>query len=301
VRRRAGEGWYTPGPMRRFSQKSFPSLLLAFAGTTLAPSRLHAGEPAASPATKPAAEPTTPPADAPTTQPADAPTTQPADAPTTQPATATPAPVRPEDVPIPWKRWPIFDPKLSPSTLGWSGGASFYRKFGENESHWGVALGRLQTIEERRGTWLLGITREWGIRVYSPWIIVPILNRYLYEGGLRLGPVELTAGVSLMPFTFDYEHGRFGFVGPSPGANARIGFRIGTLRISVRAEREYLWRWAGQKSQVFPPTWSSIGEAFRFWDWVAQPDALMTGFVLEISGDQPVSLTRGSHPLILDK
>jgi len=278
--------------MRRFSQKSFLSLLLAFAGTALAPSRLRAEEPSAPPATSPVAGPTA--------EPAAGPTTQPTAEPTAQPRT-TPAAVRPEDVPIPWKRWPIFDPKLSLTTFGWRGGASFYRKFGENESHWGVALGRLQTLEERRSTWLLAITREWGIRVYSPWIIVPILNRYLYEGGLRLGPVELTAGVSLMPFTFDYEHGRFGFVGPSPGANARIGFRVGTLRISVRAEREYLWRLAGQKSQVFPPTWSSIGEAFRFWDWVAQPDALLTGFVLEITGDQPVSLTRGSHPLILDK
>ena len=262
--------------MRSFSRKSLLSLLSLVAVTTLAPSPLHADEPA--PASAPA----------------------PAPAPATDPVKPT-APVRPEDVPIPWKPWPIFDPKLTPRTRGWSGGASYYRKFGENDVHWGIALARLETIEEHRGKLLLGIHRQWGIRIHSPWMIMPILNRYLYEGGLRLGPVEVAMGVSLMPFTFDFDHGRFGFVGPSPGANVRIGFRIGTVRISVRAEREYLWRWVGQKSQVFPPTWASLGEALRVWDWVAQPDALMTGFVLEITGDQPPLMKRGSHPLILDK
>jgi hypothetical protein len=211
---------------------------------------------------------------------------------------------RVEEVPIPWKVWRIFDPKLSERTLGWSGGATFLRKLGENRQKWGVALYRTETIEERRSIWYLSIQRDFGIRVYSPWHIMPIppmVTRYLFDGGLRLGPVEIGAGFTLLPFTIDFEHGRFGFVGPSPGATARVGLSVGKLKFSLRTEHEYLWRWGGQRRQVFPPTGSSLWEALKFWQWTAQPDAMTTGVVLEISGEQPKQLRSGGHPLVFIK
>jgi hypothetical protein len=204
------------------------------------------------------------------------------------------------EVPIPWKVWRIFDPKLSYRYNIWQVGPSYRRTLGDDRDHWGVALSRAATIEERRGPLFLDIRRDLGIHVYSPWTFVPIF-RYAYEGGVRLGPVELGVGVSAIPFTLEFEHGRFGASGPSPGASARIGVSVGKLRISVRAEREYLWRWGGQPSKVFPPTGKSLWEAIRFWSWVAQPDAMMTSFVLEIGGEQPRSFRSGGHPLIFVK
>jgi len=197
------------------------------------------------------------------------------------PATAKPVePPAPRssaaETPIQWKRWPLFDPFASAREVVWFGGPASFRVIDRVEPFHGLTLGGGQTILETRGPLWLSLQRDWELRLYARWTIVPIY-RYLYEGGIRIAGIEIGGGPSLIPLTLDFSHGKFSFGGLSPGATARAGFKTGSLRISVRVEREYLWRWFGQ------------------------PSAVMTGLVVEIAGEQPRTLRRGSHPLVFVK
>lgn len=183
---------------------------------------------------------------------------------------ATPA----AEAPIPWKRWPLFDPFAAAREIVWFGGPASLREVDQVTPLRGVAIGVAETIRETRGPLWLSLQRTWELRVLSPWTFVPIL-RYLYEGGLRLGGIEVGAGPTLIPLTLDCSRGKFSFGGMSPGATARVGFKTGGFRISLRAEREYLWRWFGQ------------------------PSAVMSALMIEIAGERPRSLRRGSHPIVL--
>jgi hypothetical protein len=205
-----------------------------------------------------------------------------------------------EEIPVEWKVWRLFDPKLSPRARGWAIGPGYLRTIGSEELQYGLQIARKETMEQRRGALFLSLEREWALRFYERWTIIP-LYRYGYLAGLRLGPIELGAGVSAIPFAIDYSEGRFSFSGPSPGAAVRIGYKSGKVRVSLRAEREYLWRWGGQPSPRNPPTGKSLLDALRVWNWTAQPDAMMTGLVLEIAGELPPDHRSGGHPLIFIK
>ncbi len=199
-------------------------------------------------------------------------------APATPPKPAEPPPTNRAAAaqPVAWKRWPLFDPFASAREVVWFGGPASFRVVDRVTPFHGVALGRGETVRETRGAWWLSVHRDWELRLYSHWTIVPIY-RYLYEGGLRIAGIELGAGPSLVPLTLDFSDGKFSFGGLSPGATARVGFKSGGLRISVRVEREYLWRWVGQ------------------------PSAVMTGLIFEIAGEEPPTLRRGSHPIVFVK
>jgi hypothetical protein len=226
-----------------------------------------------------------------------------ADGPAALPETevvARPTGPRIEEIPVPWKVWRLFDPKLSPRERGWAIGPGYLRTMGREDLQYGIQVARKETMEQRRGPLFLTLEREWALRFYERWTIIPIY-RFGYLGGLRLGPIELAAGASLIPFTIDYSEGRFGFSGPSPGAAARIGFKTGKIRVSLRVEREYLWRWGGQPSPRNPPTGKSLLDAVRVWNWTAQPDAMMTGIVLELAGEREPDHRSGGHPLVFIK
>lgn len=205
-----------------------------------------------------------------------------------------------EEMPVPWKVWRLFDPKLAPRELGWSVGGGYLRTMGREQLQRGLTVGRKETMEERRGPLFLSLEREWALRLYERWTIIPVY-RYGLMGGLRLGPIELGAGFSAIPFAIDYSEGRFGLDGPSPGAAARIGFKTGKIRVSVRVEREYLWRLAGQSHPHNPPNGKSLLDALSVWNWRGQPDAMMTGLVLEIAGEQEPDYRSGGHPLVFVK
>lgn len=180
----------------------------------------------------------------------------------------------PAEVPIPWKRWALFDPLVSPRETVWFGGPVSLRDVDKVSPLRGVAFGVAETIHETRGPLWLSLQRTGELRVHSRWTIVPIL-RYLYEAGLRLGGVDIGAGPTLIPLTLDVSRSKFSFGGMSPGVAARVGYKTGGFRVSLRAEREYLWRWFGQ------------------------PSAVMSAFVLEIAGEQPRPLRRRGHPIVL--
>jgi hypothetical protein len=205
-----------------------------------------------------------------------------------------------EEMPLEWKVWRLFDPKLSPRERGWAIGPGYLRTFGREDLQYGIQIARKETMEQRGGPLFLMLEREWALRFYERWTIIPVY-RFGYLGGLRLGPIELALGVSMIPFAIDYSEGRFGFSGPSPGAAARIGFRTGKIRVSVRVEREYLFRIGGQPSPRHPPTGSSLLDALRFWNWTGQPDAMMTGLVLELAGELAPDHRSGGHPLVFVK
>lgn len=190
------------------------------------------------------------------------------------PVAAAASPASPAEVPIPWKRWVLFDPFVSPREIVWFGGPASLRDVDQVSPLRGVALGVAETIYETRGPLWLSLQRTGELRVLSRWTIVPIL-RYLYEAGLRLGGVDIGAGPTLIPLTLDVSRSKFSFGGMSPGVAARIGYKIGGFRISLRAEREYLWRWFGQ------------------------PSAVMSAFVLELAGERPRPLRRRGHPIVL--
>jgi hypothetical protein len=207
---------------------------------------------------------------------------------------------RVEDVPVEWKVWRLLDPKLSIRERGWTLGPGYLRTIGREDLQYGLQIARKETIEDRRGPLFLTLEREWALRFYERWTIIP-LYRYGYLAGMRLGPIELAAGVSAIPFAIDYSEGRFSFSGPSPGAAVRVGVKTKSVRVSLRLEREYLWRWGGQPSPRNPPTGKSLLDALRVWNWTSQPDAMMTGLVLEIAGELPPDHRSGGHPLIFVK
>lgn len=191
-------------------------------------------------------------------------------APPTEPASL------PAEAPVPWKRWRLFDPFVAPRELVWHGGPASLREVDRAKPFRGAAFGVAETIRETRGFVWLSLQRNWELRVHSKWTFVPIL-RYVYEGGFRLGGLELGGGPTLIPLTPDYSDGKFSFGGMSPGATARVGFKTGAFRISLRGAREYLWRWFGQ------------------------PSAVMDALTMELAVEQPRPLRRGSHPIVLER
>jgi hypothetical protein len=68
--------------------------------------------------------------------------------------------------------------------------------------------------------------------------------------GLRFGPVQLKAGVSLSLLNLDVVQERWGFGMFWPRSMAGVGLALGPVRVDALAHVEYLWRWSGADQYV---------------------------------------------------
>lgn len=68
--------------------------------------------------------------------------------------------------------------------------------------------------------------------------------------GLRFGPVQLKAGVSLSLVNLDVVQERWGFGMFWPRSMAGVGLAFGHVRVDALAHVEYLWRWSGADQYV---------------------------------------------------
>lgn len=190
------------------------------------------------------------------------------------PSEAEPA-VDPASVPIPWRVWPLFDPFVS-----------------RRETVLAFGLDQLRDVDSRdaRDAWTVGIAQ--GITTTRPFVWVNLerrltfrsarrstymldISQYQYTAGVRLFGLELGAGVGLSPLVIDVAKGDWSVSGISPSAVTRAGFKVGVVRVSVDAFSQYLWRWYGG------------------------PDARIQGFSIQLALEQPRTLQRKRHPLIL--
>jgi hypothetical protein len=62
-------------------------------------------------------------------------------------------------------------------------------------------------------------------------------------GGLTLGPFEPEVRLRLGVLTADIMHAEPSIQLLSPGVSAALGIHVGSLRIDVRGNSDYLWRW----------------------------------------------------------
>ncbi|HEY3498569.1 MAG TPA: hypothetical protein VGK73_27955 [Polyangiaceae bacterium] len=194
----------------------------------------------------------------------------------TRPATAEPpAPKPPAQIPYYHRRWALFDPLLSARETVLFGGPSSLREVGVVTPLRGGSFGLALTQRESKGPLWLSMQRDFELHIHSRWSFLLELSRYTYEAGLHLGPVEIGVGPSVTPIGVDISDGDFSLSGLSPRATAKLGVKTGRVRFSLRAYREYLWRWLGRD------------------------DAWMTGFVLELGLEAPKRTHWGSHPIVV--
>ncbi len=100
------------------------------------------------------------------------------------------------------------------------------------------------------------------------------LASYEYLAGLRVGGLEVGAGVGLVPVGVDVSRGDWSVSFLSPRSLARFGFVIGDVRVSLDAFQQYTWRWWGE------------------------PDAWIRGWSVQLAFRQPSMTRRGKHPLV---
>jgi hypothetical protein len=145
--------------------------------------------------------------------------------------------------PVPWKRWPLFDPRLDPRSGFVYGGVAWLEPAAGAGHDAGVTVGVGDGIRTEWGR--VFVESERSLRLTAPRLLdVAIrLPCFTLSGGLRLGPVELQAGFGLSVFGVDTLDSGVGFSFFSPGASARATVEAGRVRISLQASTEYLWRW----------------------------------------------------------
>jgi hypothetical protein len=183
----------------------------------------------------------------------------------------------PENVPYPHRPWALFDPFLSPREMVLFGGPNSLRELDQIEALRGGSFGFAQTQRELRGPFWLSLERHFELGIYSKWTFLLELSKYDYLAGFRLGPVEIGAGPGVTPLAFDISDGDVSLSGLCPRVLAKFGVKTGRFRFSLRAQREYLWRWLGRD------------------------DAWITGFALELAIEAPRRTHFGVHPVVFTR
>jgi hypothetical protein len=145
--------------------------------------------------------------------------------------------------PVPWKRWPLFDPRLDPRSGFLFGGVAWLPPESGTGHETGLTLGVGDGIRTEWGPIFVESERSLRLTAPRPLDLAVRLPCFTLSGGLRLGLVELQAGFGVSVFGVDTLDRGFGFSFFSPGASVRATVVAGRVRASVQASTEYLWRW----------------------------------------------------------
>lgn len=191
---------------------------------------------------------------------------------TSEPATSG---VTPATMPLAWKVWPLFDPFVSRRENAYSGGIDKVTGLRESEPWRRYSFGFSETMTTLRSLGWVSVARDFTFHVGEPSSYSFDFSTYRYAAGLRLPGFELGPGVSLVPISVDYTQGHFGLSGLSPAATAQASLKLGKVRIELFAYEQFTWRWLGRDSE-----WAS-------------------GLMLRLALEQPRTLRRAEHPLLL--
>lgn len=175
-----------------------------------------------------------------------------------------PVPVRPknfeEEYNQPWtagvppwrlkqhQRWRVWDPYFDPREALLSP-AYIVQNMHGGEKAWGVGLSYGQSIQTYRGPlFVRGQIALAELRIHDKSLFALSGMRWVFTGGLALGPLEIGAGPGVTAMHFDFERWRPSFGALSPRISAFVGLKLGVVRVAVEAYSEVYWRWIGQDS-----------------------------------------------------
>jgi hypothetical protein len=176
--------------------------------------------------------------------------------------------------PIPWHVWPLFDPFVDRHEVAFAGGLQQRRLASEQAARDGwYAAYAFESVTTQRSHLFVRGQRSLQLRVNRGAAYALDLLGLSYFAGAQLGPLELGAGVQLVPLTIHYEK-EWDLGGLSPGALLQANLRLGNVMLGVRAFEQYSWR------------------------WTAAEDTMSRGIGFELAFIQPQVLRRGSHPII---
>ncbi len=146
---------------------------------------------------------------------------------------------------IPWRRWPIFDPFLSPREGIFSGVLFRARALGTESSVTGLGVTWGETSLSPHGVVYIRGSVQFGARLLDLRHVVLRFGQYDYAAGVALGPVELEAraGVTLFDLHLGSDEWGFGLLSPRVGAGASV--HAAGIRVGLFAFGEYMWRWVG--------------------------------------------------------
>jgi hypothetical protein len=107
-----------------------------------------------------------------------------------------------------------------------------------------ISFGTAYVNETSKRVFLTGVQRTLlrigDSKVFSWSVFVQDLG-----GGIRLGPLEPEARISLSVLTVDVFRGEWSAQLLSPRVMAGLGLALGKFRLDIKAHSEYLWRWFG--------------------------------------------------------
>lgn len=183
----------------------------------------------------------------------------------------------PSKPPLVWREWQLFDPFVSrrESLAGFSLDELREVSALVPQSGWSLRFGDATTT--LRSRWWIALERHHLLRVARRSTYMLELSSYDYLAGVRAGPVELGGGVGLVPFGVDVSRGDWSLSLASPRASLRGTLKLGAVRLSLDAFRQYTWRVWGEESA-----------------WVQ-------GVAFEVAVEQARITHRAGHPLIFTR
>jgi hypothetical protein len=193
-----------------------------------------------------------------------------------QEAQATQTAIAPAQVPLVWKRWPLFDPFVDPHESGLSFEWTEWREHESRIRSAGATIAIASQVSTLRRHLASTIrTQTIALSMLEGPTFALGLMQYDLLGSLDFGFIRFGAGAGLLPISFDYGRGDFSVALGSPRAIASLSFKVGVLRIAVSGVTSYLPRVSGRG------------------------DVVTRSVALEFLLEKPRPLKRVSHPLLI--
>ena len=120
------------------------------------------------------------------------------------------------------------------------------RRLDRSDPRSGLELGLSSRLTWSRGAFYVTSSQATALRALNASSISLSLLQNGGHAGVRLGPLDVGAGIALSLFSVDYLEHDLSFGMFSPRALAFAGLGIGPVRLGVTAHTEYYFRWFGR-------------------------------------------------------
>lgn len=188
-----------------------------------------------------------------------------------------PRAIPPSELPLRWKRWPLFDPFVDSRERGAVVTWTEWREVTSNLRSVGATIAIADQVSTIRRPWAVTLATEAvALSLLEGPVLALGLAEYQLLGSLDAGSVRIGAGAGLLPMSMDYAEGDFSIAIASPRAIAAASFKLGTARVLLSAHTGYLPRLFGRGH------------------------AITQGLSITLLIEQKRTMKRGNHPLVID-
>ncbi len=184
----------------------------------------------------------------------------------------------PSELPLLWKRWPLFDPFVDSRERGVIVEWKEWREVTSNVRSVGATIAIADQVSTVRRPWAVTLASEAvSLSLLEGPTLALGLAEYQLLGSLEAGSVRIGAGAGLLPISVDYARGDFSLALGSPRAIASASIKLGAARVLLSAHTGYLPRLFGRGH------------------------AITQGLSITLLIEQKRTMRRGNHRLVIDE